>query len=37
MDHSGVIYLMEPDGSFSTYYEEELGPDKMAEDLRRRI
>jgi len=37
MDHSGVIYLMAPDGSFSTYYEEELGPDKMAEDLRRRI
>jgi protein SCO1/2 len=37
MDHSGVIYLMAPDGRFVTYYEEELGPDKIAEDLRRRL
>ncbi len=37
MDHSGVIYLMGPDGRFVTYYEDEIGPDKMAEDLRRRL
>jgi protein SCO1/2 len=37
MDHSGVIYLMGPDGRFVTYYENEIGPDKIAEDLRRRV
>jgi protein SCO1/2 len=37
MDHSGVIYLMGPDGRFVTYYEDEIGPDKIAEDLRRRV
>lgn len=37
MDHSGVIYLMGPDGRFVTYYEDEIGPDRIAEDLRRRL
>ena len=37
MDHSGVIYLMGPDGKFITYYEAEIGPDKMADDLRSRL
>ena len=37
MDHSGVIYLMGPDGKFVTYYEDVLGPDKIAGDLRKRI
>jgi protein SCO1/2 len=37
MDHSGVIYLMGPDGRFVTYYEDEIGPDKMAEDMRKRL
>ncbi|MEI9931325.1 MAG: SCO family protein [Rhizomicrobium sp.] len=37
MDHSGVIYLMGPDGKFITYYEDEIGPDKMADDLRSRL
>jgi cytochrome oxidase Cu insertion factor (SCO1/SenC/PrrC family) len=37
MDHSGVIYLMGPDGRFLTYYEDEIGPDKIAEDLRKRV
>jgi cytochrome oxidase Cu insertion factor (SCO1/SenC/PrrC family) len=37
MDHSGVIYLMGRDGRFVTYYEDEIGPDKIAEDLRRRV
>jgi len=37
MDHSGVIYLMGRDGRFVTYYEEAIGPDKIAEDLRRRV
>ncbi|HTT98333.1 MAG TPA: SCO family protein [Rhizomicrobium sp.] len=37
MDHSGVIYLMGPDGKFVTYYEDEIGPDKLADDLRSRF
>jgi protein SCO1/2 len=37
MDHSGVIYLMGPDGKFITYYEDEIGPEKMADDLRARL
>ncbi|HWA91361.1 MAG TPA: SCO family protein [Rhizomicrobium sp.] len=37
MDHSGVIYLMGPDGKFVTYYEDTLGPDGIAGDLKRRL
>jgi protein SCO1/2 len=37
MDHSGVMYLMGPDGKFITYYEDEIGPDKLADDLRSRL
>ncbi len=37
MDHSGVIYLMGPDGRFVTYYEDEIGPDKLAADLEKRL
>ncbi|HEX4295081.1 MAG TPA: SCO family protein [Rhizomicrobium sp.] len=37
MDHSGVIYLMGPDGRFVTYYEDETGPDKLAADLEKRL
>lgn len=37
MDHSGVIYLMGPDGKFATYYEDTLGPDGIADDLKRRL
>jgi cytochrome oxidase Cu insertion factor (SCO1/SenC/PrrC family) len=37
MDHSGVIYLMGPDGKFVTYYEDTLGPDGIADDLKRRL
>lgn len=37
MDHSGVVYLMGPDGRFVTYYEDEIGPDKMADDLKKRL
>lgn len=37
MDHSGVIYLMGPDGRFVTYYEDEIGPDKLAADLAKRL
>jgi len=37
MDHSGVIYLMGPDGRFVTYYEEQVRPDGLAADLKRRL
>jgi protein SCO1/2 len=37
MDHSSVLYLMGPDGRFITYYQDEIGPDGLAADLRKRI
>ena len=37
MDHSGVIYLMGPDGRFVTYYEDQVGPDGLAADLKKRL
>jgi protein SCO1/2 len=37
MDHSGVIYLMGPDGKFVTYYEDQIGPEAIADDLRKRL
>jgi cytochrome oxidase Cu insertion factor (SCO1/SenC/PrrC family) len=37
MDHSSVLYLMGPDGRFVTYYEDAIGPDKLAENLRKRL
>jgi len=37
MDHSGVIYLMDPEGKFAGTYEEVSGPDKIADDLRKRL
>jgi len=36
MDHSSVIYLMGPDGSFVTYWDDtSIGPDKLAADIRK--
>lgn len=37
MDHSGVIYLMDPEGKFAGTYEEVSGPDKIADDLRKKL
>ncbi|MBV9992798.1 MAG: SCO family protein [Alphaproteobacteria bacterium] len=37
MDHSGVLYLMGPDGRFVTYYEDQVGPDGLAGDLKARL
>ena len=37
MDHSGVIYLMGPDGKFATYYDDSIGPAGLAADLKRRL
>jgi cytochrome oxidase Cu insertion factor (SCO1/SenC/PrrC family) len=37
MDHSSTIYLMGPDGKFVTYYDETIGPDALADDLRKRL
>jgi cytochrome oxidase Cu insertion factor (SCO1/SenC/PrrC family) len=37
MDHTSVIYLMGPDGKFVTYYDETLGPDALAADLKKRV
>lgn len=38
IDHTGVAYLMDPQGKFVTYYDENsLDPKGLAADLRRRI
>ena len=37
MDHSSVIYLMDPEGKFAGTYDEVQGPDKIAEDLRKKL
>ncbi len=38
MDHSSVIFLMGPDGTFVTYWDDtSVGPDKLADDLRARL
>ena len=37
MDHSGEIYLMNPEGKFAGTYEEVQGPDKIADDLRKKL
>lgn len=35
VNHSNTIYVMGPDGSFVDNFDETLGPDKMAERLRK--
>ena len=37
VDHSGIIYLMDPNGKFVAHYDLESSPDKMAADLMKRI
>jgi protein SCO1/2 len=37
MDHSSHIYLMGPDGNFIALYDETLGPDGLAQALKKRI
>ncbi len=37
MDHSSHIYLMGPDGKFIAIYDETLGPDGLAEALKKQI
>ncbi len=37
MNHSSTIYLMGPNGKFLTHYDEVIGPDVLAADLRKRI
>jgi protein SCO1/2 len=37
MDHSGSIYLMDPNGKFAGTYEEVSGPDKIAADLKSKL
>jgi protein SCO1/2 len=37
MDHSGAIYLLDPEGKFAGTYEEVQGPEKIASDLRSRL
>jgi protein SCO1/2 len=37
MDHSSTIYLMGPDGRFITHYDESMGPDALAQDLKKRV
>ena len=38
LDHTSIVYLMGPDGKFVTYYQDtSMGPDALAEDLKKRI
>ena len=37
VDHSSTIYLIGPEGQFVTYYDESIGPDGLAKDLRKRL
>ena len=38
LDHTSVVYLMGPDGKFVTYYDDtSVGPDALAEDLKKRL
>jgi protein SCO1/2 len=37
VDHSGVVYLMDPRGGFSANYSLETSPDHMADDLQKRL
>jgi len=37
VDHSTIIYLMDAQGKFVTNYDLNMGPDAIADDLRRRI
>jgi protein SCO1/2 len=37
VDHSGVVYLMDPNGAFVANYSLETAPDAMAADLLKRL
>ena len=37
MDHSSQIYLMGPDGKFIANYDETLGPDGLAQALKKQV
>jgi len=37
MTHSNTIYLMGPNGKFVAYYDEAIGPEKLAEALRKQV
>ena len=37
MDHSSHLYLMGPDGKFIVHYDETLGPDGLAQALKKQI
>jgi len=37
VDHSGVVYLMDPNGMFVTNYSLDTSPDMLADDLMKRI
>ncbi len=37
MDHSGTMYLMDPNGKFAMDYDEGDGPEKIAADIKKRL
>lgn len=37
MIHSNTIYLMGPNGEFIAYFDEAMGPEELAQELRKRV
>jgi protein SCO1 len=37
VDHSGILYLMGPDGAFVSHYTPDTSPDLLANDLKNRM
>ena len=37
VDHSGNVYLMDPEGKFVSYYSQGISPDELAADLMMKI
>lgn len=37
VDHASIVYLMGPDGAYLTHFSAEMGPERLAQELARRV